>query len=146
MDLPTDILDDELSGERLPEFYSPTAIMWYSVLFTPVSGGALFFINLISLRRHFLGYLVLFGCIIYSTAVVYLTFLIPYSQSRGIVLLMLHLVGGNILTVPLWRAAFANKNYIKKNSWKPLIVILALYIIVLLVRYFLSEIELPVID
>jgi len=143
MTIPEDILDDELSGAKIPEMFTPTAIMWYAVLFTPAIGGVLFFSNLLAQKRATLGWLVLIGCALYSTLVIYLTFLIPLTQSRGILLLIFNLVGGNILTVPLWRSIIGKINYQKKNPWKPLAVILAVYIIALLVRYFWLSFELP---
>lgn len=143
MTIPEDILDDELSGVKIPKLFTPTTIMWYAVLFTPAIGGVLFFSNLIAQKRPTMGWLVFVGCTVYSALIIYLTFLIPLTQSRGILLLIFNLVGGNILTVPLWRSMIGKINYQKKNPWKPLAVILAVYIIALLVRYFWLSFELP---
>ncbi len=119
-----EVIDDLFGTGPLPKLYAKGPIIWYSFLFSPFVGGVLLTINLWRLKKKGIALTVLFGALIYSLGVGYVGFMISYPASSRLIVLILNLVGGNILSSPIWRQTIGALPFQKANAWIPLIVVL----------------------
>lgn len=137
------LLDDDLNEAKHHEMYSPTAIIWYSVVFTPFVGALLFFVNLLAVKRGFLGIILVAISLVYSAVVFLLVNLFYMPRSMLILVVLFNLAGGNILAVPLWKRIIGKIKYHTKNPWMPLAILLSIYILVIVVRFFFLHFDFP---
>jgi hypothetical protein len=131
-----EIIDEEFSGQKPRSFYGKSSVLWYSLIFTPVVGALLMFINAVQSRKILEGGIVLSGSLLYSAANMYLYFSLNLRHSAWIVFILLNLAGGNLLASPLWKWLFGGMKYIHRNGWKLLPVILFVHLLITMLLWY----------
>ena len=127
MQQPVEVLDEDLNGLPLYTLYSKNTIIWYAFLFSPFVGGLLMAINLFRVKKQGIALLAILAALVYTLATYFLATIIIYKASGRLLVLLLNLVGGNLITGPLWRLTIGTLPYNKANGWLPLVFVLLVY-------------------
>jgi hypothetical protein len=92
-------------------------------------------INLWRIDKKNMAILIAVGSFIYSIGVAYFGFLITYEATSRLMVLMLNLVGGNILSAPVWRNTIGRMPFVKANPWIPLVFVIGASVIISLLLF-----------
>lgn len=121
--------------------YSKTAILWFSIFFSPIVGGILLMLNLRSIGYKKEGSMVLYFSIAYRIlSVVVLNYFVkmpqinvsnpdfhalikPFTYS-----LALDIIGGGILAEYFFKKYFPDNDYERKSIARPLIIVILIAI------------------
>lgn len=121
--------------------YSKTAILWFSIFFSPVVGGILLMLNLRSVGYKKEGSMVLYFSIAYRIlSVIALNYFVkmpqinvtnpdfhalikPFTYS-----LALDIIGGGILAEYFFKKYFPDNDYERKSITRPLIIVILIAI------------------
>ncbi len=126
-------LPDEVVMEELPVLYSQTAILAFTIFFTPLFGGILLAMNVHKVRSSRTWQVVLIS-IVLTTLVGLANYLIPQSN---FVIILIPIAAGFILSELVWNR-FIGKGvpYMQRRVLIPLIIALA---ITLPIAYYVQQ-------
>lgn len=116
------LLDDKFDDQENKKIYSAKLIRIFSIVFSPIFGGVLFFVNLKEAGKINEGIKILITSILF-------TFLGMAIVSRmqspsSAIIMVVNFVGGYTLSYLIYPTYFNDKNQQYKKPWKPLIIAL----------------------
>jgi Na+-driven multidrug efflux pump len=120
---------DELQpDEREVAIYSKSAVLWFSILFSPIAGGVLLMLNLRSVGNKREGNLIFLISIVYyflsRILLGYFNKTFSFSnQNLFICTLILDIIGGGILAEYFFKKYFPHDDYEHKSILRPLMII-----------------------
>jgi hypothetical protein len=114
------LLDDEFNDAPRKKIYSARLIRIFSIVFSPIFGGVLFFINLQESGKINEGFKILITSILF-------TFLGMAIVSRmqtpnSTIILAINFMGGYTLSHLIFPTYFSDPDQQYKKPWKPIIV------------------------
>lgn len=122
-----DYIDDQFNQkEPTKPIYSARLIRIFSIVFSPIFGGVLFFINLKEKGETKEGLKIMFTSILFSVLAFAITSRMQTPNST--IILVINFIGGYILSYYFYPKYFNDFNQTYKKPWKPIIVALAITI------------------
>lgn len=130
MQEPEEPLDIDFAQPPSVALFGKAPIIWYSFLFSTFVGGAIMAYNFYKLRKWNWILLVILGTLLYNIALLWMLFAMPYQSTGRILFLLFNLIGGNLLSSPIWKKTIGTQPYTKLNPWWPLLFVLVFYVLV----------------
>src|SRR6056297_2952072 len=115
-----EIENSTLNGEEaVPELYSKTVILLFSILFSPIFSAVLLMSNLKSLGKPKARIQVLLFAVLYliATAIVLQVFKLPPNLT-----FVANVIGAAVLNEYFWNKHIGDINYEKKSWIKPMLI------------------------
>lgn len=134
-------VDERQSEEQGVAIYSKTAILWFSIFFSPIAGGALLMLNLrsigykkegIQVLLYSIGYKLLSGVLI--SYFIKFPAIDPKNPDIHLLIkpligtLIIDIIGGGILAEYFFRKYFPDDDYERKSVARPLLIVILIAI------------------
>ena len=114
------LLDDEFNEPIERKIYSARIIRIFSIVFSPIFGGVLFFINLQEAGKLKEGFKILITSILFTF--LGMAIISRMQTPSSAIILGINFMGGYTLSYLIYPTYFNNVNQQYKKPWKPIIV------------------------
>jgi len=122
----------EVVEEELQEWYSPTAVLGFSIFFSPLIGAILLSYNLKKANKRLqANYVIVIGLVFVAMA----TFLMYLGKMSQIISIGISVIAGLVFIELFWKKHLGYKTeYKRKSIWKALVIVVGIVALLLAVQ------------